>query len=365
MLLISLLSLAATAQSATNADFVKLKQLLLCDIETESDAVVHWARMSFHDLHLQRRPGLHGCLINPAFLNVPGNAGLEPPTIHLFNLVMEHFPHGTFSFGDVIAFSGKVGFEHVFRGINIPFKFGRSVCNQNEPTLGNANLPAGSIDTMDEMQVNLDYLNLTAQDMAILLAGGHGLDEAKADDSGFRGIFAHVDSGIDYILKTISLKWTPVVTEEGEFQYFNTKFDPEARDGHLRTPADMLFYPSFIPAGHPRDPRARPIEKQMLHYARQPYSVFHGVFAQVYGKMLAIGGGSTPYVDQPLGHFKCPKKKGKGGKGKEGKGGKGGKGKKGKKGKGGKLDDSQSSALSFIQCSAQLSLALIALVSFI
>jgi hypothetical protein len=76
--------------------------------------------------------------------------------------------------------------------------------------------------------------------------------------------------------------------------------------------------------------------------------------------MLAIGGGSTPYVDQPLGKFKCPKK------GKEGKGGKGGKGKegKGKKGKGGKLDAAKSSA-PFIQPSAQFSVLVILLAAII
>ena len=298
MLFISLLSFSASVGAVcVNSDFVKLKQILLCEIENTDDSITHWARMSFHDLHLQNNEGLHGCLINDAFLEVPGNDALAESTRRLFHLINENFPQGTLSFGDAIAFAGKIAFEYAFKGIDIPFKFGRNVCTQNTPTFGNASLPAGSIDSIAKLQPNLDYLGLTAMDMAILLAAGHGLEKAKADDSGFMGIFAHVHSGLDYIVKTFSLKWHPITTPKGEFQYYNKNIDTESDDGHIRTPSDILFYPSSIPDGYPKDPAAYPIENKLRAYTSQPSKVFYDDFTAVFAKMLDIDKGFIPFID--------------------------------------------------------------------
>jgi hypothetical protein len=310
------LSLVVLANALSDLEkFALLKEVLLCEAKHVSDAVEHWSRMSFHDLHLQNSASLRGCLINPGFLNHPGNRGLQEPTRRLFELVVEYLGENALNFGDVIAFSGKVGYESRFKNMNIPFTYGREGCKMANPSQIEGQLPGGTMVTMKEYQPFFNYLKISAEEMAILLAGGHGLKEARADDTEFRGRFAHVDSGRDYIIKNFKLQW--VATKiNGIVEYFNRDINPESTKGHIRTPAEMVFYPSTVPRGQFSDPTASSIEAFMRFFSTQPESTFDREFAKVYGKMLAIGGGTKPYSPVPnVRKFECWEKAGKGGKG--------------------------------------------------
>ena len=301
------LSLAAIVANAMSdlEKFALLKQVLLCEASHESDAVEHWSRMSFHDLHLQNSAMLRGCLINKDFLNHPGNRGLEEPTRRLFELVVEYLGENALSFGDVIAFSGKVGYESRFPHMNIPFSYGREYCEIESPDLNSVEPTSGSINSLEGLKYDFEYLGITPEEMAILIAGGHGLKEASADDTEFRGKFARVDSGRDYIIKNFNLQWFAMKIN-GIVQYFNGDKNPKSKKGLIRTPSEMVFYPSRVPQGYFRDYNATSVEDLMKYFSKSPEYVFNQAFSEVYGKMLAIGTSGKEYKEVPdAAYFKC------------------------------------------------------------
>ena len=303
------LSLVVLANALSDLEkFALLKEVLLCEAKHVSDAVEHWSRMSFHDLHLQNSASLRGCLINEDFLNHPANRGLQEPTRRLFELVVEYLGENALSFGDVIAFSGKVGYESRFPDMKIPFTYGRECCSINSPDPDSLEPASGYTNSLEGLKPTFEYLGITPKDMAILLAGGHGLKEARADDTEFKGRFANVNSGLQYIRKTFDLKWAAIKIN-GIVEFFNRDIDPDSKKGLIRTPADLIFYPSKVPKGYFRDLNANSIELSMKYYSKNPEHVFNHAFSKAYGKMLAIGSGDKKYIEvYNFVEFKCWKK---------------------------------------------------------
>ena len=304
MFLILLALLCAVAQSLTTVEkFALLKKALICEANAVENAVENWSRMSFHDLLLQTHPGIRGCLVNDDFMNHPNNVGLQEPTKKLMKIVMDTLGADSISFGDAIAFAGKVGYELRFPHMKISFSSGRKDCQIESLSLGNPP-PSPSIKVMSDLKSTWDFLGLTAEEMAILIAGGHGLREARARASAMWGRFALIDSGWDYIVKTFSLNWSAIIVNEVLEFISGTDQSNEV----LRTPSELLFYPSKVPEGNERDDSASGIEAIMRWFTTKDATVFDTAFAIIYGKMLAIGGDALTPLDEPLPDvsFTCP-----------------------------------------------------------
>ena len=291
------MSLSASAMAVTNDDFIALQSKLEEYIAQNPDVHIPMlVRNSFHDLFLQDKGGLHGCIVKPEFFSNFENVGLDVTNKDIKNLVKTNFPTTGFAFGDVIAFAGKVAIESALPCVNVDFKFNRDPCNMDPQESNRA--PSPFIDTIDQLGPMIDYLGggLTAEDIAILSVGGHAIKGADAAESGWHGIFATVSSGKDFIATTFSSTWKGI-SKGTLFEFFTGEtFDPKS--SIIRLPTDMIFFPSKVPAGSKVDKstEAKDIESKLRSFVDQDSSVFDTKFAQVYSKMLAIGGGNETFI---------------------------------------------------------------------
>lgn len=290
----------------TNSDFLKLKGKLQNYISKNPDRHIPLlVRFSFHDLFLQERGAMKGCIAKGEFMSNHENAGLEQTFIDLLTIVKTHFPKIGFSFGDVIAFAGKVAAETAYPCIKVPFKFNRSPCDTPKPN-ETVPAPSGFNSTIQMLKPSLDYLggSLSAEDIAILLAGAHGIKGARATGaSGWRGLFSNFSSGKAFITKTFQSIWTFLYADNEfgvAFQYFTgKKFDNVTNSSIIRLPVDMMFYPSKIQIEYVRDdnPLIWQIEGKLKGFITRPRNDFDQEFAKAYGKMLAIGDADMDYID--------------------------------------------------------------------
>lgn len=292
-----------------NSDFIKLKGKLQNYIAKNPDRHIPLlVRTSFHDLFLQQKGAARGCIARSDFLSHHENAGLDQTIKDLQNMVKADFRNIGFTFGDVVAFAGKVAAEAAYPCIKIPFKFNRASCDTKVPNLGQP-ATSGFNNTIVELRTTLEYLggSISPEDMAILFAGAHGIKGARATGaSEWRGRFSNFSSGKAFIAKTFSSVWT-FLFANNEFnigsQYFTgKKFDNVTNSTIIRLPSDMIFYPSKFPTGQwqptPDDsPEAFRIQEKLRSFTLRPRDVFDQVFAKAYGKMLAIGGGDKEYKD--------------------------------------------------------------------
>lgn len=275
------------ATDLTNQDFVNLKNALKQYVMQDPDRKVRkLVRLSFHDLATINSPGAvgsTGCIQNQAIQSLPGNEGLSDEISQLSAFVTSRFPTTPYSFGDVISLAGKVAVETAFPCINIPWKFGRSTC----ASISNPGaIPMGQISTVAEVTPFLNRYGLSQQELAVLLAGAHGIKGANAvvQDSGFgfrNTVFADVNSGLQWIIVTVG-PWGSVTAPNGFLQFIDRFF--------LRLPIDFLFFPSVADdSGGKGDPEAAPVESFMRSFLNQPRSAFDAEFEKVYAKMLEIG----------------------------------------------------------------------------
>ena len=288
-----------------NDDFIQLKKSLKTYIDKDPYRHIPLlVRASFHDLFLQDKAATHGCIMQTQFLKHPENAGLDRTILDLQTIVREEFPSIAFTFGDVIAFAGKVAAETAYPCIKIDFKFNRSPCKQQKPNLG---FPATDAfnNTLKELQTTLDYMgSITAEEMAILLAGAHGIKGARATGAlGWRGRFSDVNSGKAFIEKTFESTWTFLLANNpfkvASQYYTGDKFDNVTSSTIIRVPSDLLFYPIKVPNDRTKDegPQVMAIQAKLLDFTEKPRQVFDQEFAKAYSKMLAIGGGNLVYSD--------------------------------------------------------------------
>lgn len=298
-LLLSIISLSASVISVTNDDFIALEGKIKEFIAENPDRRIPLlVRNTFHDLFLQNKAGYHGCIMqNKDFAENIENAGLSAINDDLKNVIDSNFADTGFSLGDVTAFAGKVAVEAAYPCLNIDFKFNRSPCTENVPITANE-APSAFINSIKGLEGMFDYLDgaITSEDLAILFAGAHGIKGARLAPSGWFGVFATITSGKDFIEKTFSSIWKG--TSNGTlFQFFTgDTFDPET--SIIRLPSDMIFYPSKVPQGSPRDntAEAKAIEKTLKGFLDKDRSVFDTKFGEVFSKMLSIGEGNEKYV---------------------------------------------------------------------
>jgi hypothetical protein len=306
MLLLNLAYFITIAQAATQSDFDALKSKLLDYInEQPNRRIPLLVRNSFHDMFFQDTAGIRGCLASNSFLMAAGNEGLSPTNSELKALVSKDFPNADFTFGDVIAFAGKVAVESAYPCVKVPFNFGRSACSLANPNqTRNSEVPHGFENSLESLKPTLDYTGLTAEEMAILIAGAHGIKGAQAEPSGWIGTFSHFSSGKDYIVQSFNQIWQdskqlPLVT----LPQFVTSTD--LFGGLIRLPTDFLFFPSKVVGNNFKEQGATGIENTLKSFTTQPRQAFDDRFAQVYAKMLQIGFPSaqlTPFVDNsPVG----------------------------------------------------------------
>lgn len=278
---------AVYGQFGDQEDYHRLKASLVEFMHQDlTKNVPAFVRISFHDL--ANGFGPHGCFLDKSVQDLKGNAGMGDDVVRIAEYVKRKFPHAHYSFGDVLSLAGKVAVETAYPCMNIPWRFGRSRC----PSVENPGpFPDGSTITMNEINPFLHQYGLSPQEMAILIAGSHGIAHAAADpdNAGFgtkTGTpFALVNSGKDWILKTVG-HWDAVKSPLG--------FPQLIYENLLRLPIDLLFFPSIAdqyggPVGLRGDPAARPVEGFMRSFLERDRSAFDIQFAQVFSKMLEIG----------------------------------------------------------------------------
>jgi hypothetical protein len=308
--LFTILSLSVSAQSVktpvTNADFIDLEVKIKEFIAGKPDRRIPLlVRNVFHDLFLQKKAGYHGCIMKSDFVENLENGGLAGINENLSSLISTNFADKAFSLGDVIAFSGKVAVEAAYPCLNIDFKFNRSPCVEDEPVISNE-APSAFIDSIEGLEGMFKYLgnDITAEDMAILFAGAHGIKGARAGPSGWFGVFATVTSGKNFIAKTFSSIWKGT-SERTLFQFFTgDTFNRES--SIIRLPSDMIFYPSKVPKGSRKDDSAQAtnIENVLRGFLNQDRTVFDKRFEQAFTKMLRIGNGDQTFVSNKT--SQCP-----------------------------------------------------------
>ena len=280
----------------SNTDFLELKQSLKEYILTDpTEKIVKFVRMSFHDL-INYNPdthtgGPHGCIAMKPIIDFSENNGLSEQVLDLQSHVTNNFPNVNFTFGDVISLAGKVAVETAYPCMQIKWRYGRTECsNVDEVASG----PSGKINNLEQYQPFLNRYGLTAQEMAILTAGSHGLSAAAADveNSGFGTFdFSDVYSGQQWIINTLKFNWVQNTSSAGNLQYETYLANDTT---FMRLPSDLVFFPSVT-----NDPSqdAIYIENQMTFYTHQDRSTFDQDFATVYSKMLEIGVNNDHLVD--------------------------------------------------------------------
>jgi len=288
------------ANSPVTNDFVALKRKLQEYIAQDPDRRIPLlVRNSFHDLFLlEDKASIHGCIAKDDFKNNRENAGLETTIADLQNIVRQNFPNTGFTFGDVVAFSGKIAVESAYPCINIKFKFNRSPCVQEKAENGNE-APSAFIDEIEGLEQMFSYLggSISPEEMAILFAGAHGIKGARLGPSGWRGVYATFSSGRQFIVDTFSKTWKFI--NRGTLDQFFTGDNFNPQSSIVRLPTDMIFYPSKVPNGSKKDdsPEAQAIENRLRAFTTQDRGVFDQAFARAYEKMIAIGNGDQDFVE--------------------------------------------------------------------
>ena len=286
-----ILSSALASAPAGNQDFVRLQSSLKQFIQSHGDGPTRniplLVRASFHDLAaLDGANGLgpQGCLLNKQIQDIKENAGLNPIMQQLSAFVATSFPSTSFAFGDVVSLAGKVAVETAYPCMQIKWSFGRKSCSI---TGAPGAIPAGNITHLSELQPFLKRYGLSAEEMAILIAGAHGINGAKAttQNSGFgTQIFAGKNSGQNWIDLTFKLPW--LATPSGFFANDPFPLSPPI----MRLPIDMLFFPTVSRKNDGVvDTQSQPVETFLQSFTKQDRSVFDQEFAKVYAKMLEIG----------------------------------------------------------------------------
>lgn len=292
------MSIIGLVKSATNEDFVALKG----KIQGYINADVHrriplLVRNVFHDLFLQDKAGLHGCIVESGGAG-PGNEGLSQVNADLKQLIQNDFKDKGFTFGDVAAFASKVALETAYPCINIPFKFNRGKCTQTALNTGNAPTDP-DIDTIAGLKGSLDYLGLSPREIAILQIGAHAIKGARGDKSGWKGVFSdEPTSGKAYIKRTFESSWTAISGPLTRFQFFTGgNFNPTS--SIIRLASELIFFSDVVPNGSTKDTsaEANAIQEELRGFTTKSRDAFDQEFAKVFEKMLMIGGGDQSFTE--------------------------------------------------------------------
>lgn len=290
--LVAAQSTTAAAKILTNQDYVNLKtsitRFILSTGEGPERNLALLVRLSFHDIALfnGKTFGPQGCLVAASIQAIPGNAGLSQVIQDLTAWVQKELPGIHYPAGDVFSFAGKIATELAFPCMNIPWGFGRVECAAN-PQVGPDNvIPDAKFTTTAEIDPITDNYGLNPTEMAVLLAGAHGMAKARveAKSTDFSdGTFAIVNSGFDWLEKTFNQPWTIRKSAKGQNEFVG-------QSGLVRLPIDLLWFPTVAKAsGGVADRKANPIEANMKRFLSGGRNNFDMSYQSVYAKLLNVG----------------------------------------------------------------------------
>ena len=282
----------AAAKILTNQDYVNLKtsitRFILSTGEGPERNIALLVRLSFHDIALfnGKTFGPQGCLVAASIQAIPGNAGLSPVIQDLTAWIQKELPGLHYPAGDVFSFAGKIATELAYPCINIPWGFGRVECAAN-PKVGADNvIPDAKFTTTAEIDAVTDNYGLNPTEMAVLLAGAHGMAKARveAKSTDFSdGTFATVNSGFDWLEKTFNQPWRIRKSAKGQNEFVG-------QTGLVRLPIDLLWFPTVAKAsGGVADRKANPIEANMKRFLSGGRNNFDMSYQSVYTKLLNVG----------------------------------------------------------------------------
>ena len=173
----------------------------------DSDAVPHWARSSFHDLvnfdPATGQGGPNGCMKDDPVRSMAQNAQLDTTIRQLNLLVHQKLPGIEFPFGDVISLAGKVAIEKALPCIRIKWRPGRPPCGVEKE-----GGPSGGMTTFKELTPFMNRYGLNATEFAVLLAGTHGLKDAKLHTKPHGELpWVSSNSGLEFIKNSFDSIW--------------------------------------------------------------------------------------------------------------------------------------------------------------
>ena len=294
------------SQAPEMSDYYMLYDVLRTESKSNSDAVPHWTRSSFHDLvnfdPTTGQGGPHGCMKDDPVRSMAQNAQLDTTIRQLNLLVHQKLPGIQFPFGDVISLAGKVAIEEALPCIRIKWRPGRPACGF-EVEGG----PSGGMTTFKQLTPFRKRYGLNATEFAILLAGTHGLKGAKLHTLPLGELpWVSSNSGLEYIKNSFNCLWywfalmdrnIKRVPKDWQLETGGITHVYEAQS-KIRLPVDMMFFPSKIASSVPISSRSvtrvddefERVEAYLKNIATSnSESEFNIEFAQVYEKMLEIG----------------------------------------------------------------------------
>ena len=234
-----------------------------------------------------------GCILTKP---MKSNEQLHSPMADLATFVQERFPNHSFSFGDIVSLAGKAALEVALPCTRIRWRPGRKDCTDLDEVEDG---PDGKMDQLQTLRPFLDRYNLTVIEMAILLAGSHGLKDAKMQSNSNLPMHRKRNSGTLWIRDTSGDGWT----------YFNTTLNPAFKgNGVVRLPIDMLFFPSILhqasteggngPFPHEDLEMRNFYEDDVVALGVLNDKVFNARYADLMSRILDMGTGSTlPWAD--------------------------------------------------------------------
>ncbi|KAJ2999712.1 hypothetical protein HDV02_001955 [Globomyces sp. JEL0801] len=173
-----------------------------------------------------------------------------------------------------------VAVELAYPCIQIRWRYGRSPCKMGE-------LPLAPVDITSSQQLEpfLNRYGLTRMEMAVLIAGTHGLKNAKS----IHGVFGYGD-GVAWIRDSMGLEWK-LQSSAGVIWYNSWN----GFDNLIRLPSDMMFFPRVLRT-RPIDYPFLDIELGLKELGKNPPS-FYADFERVFAKMLEIGVANDSMVE--------------------------------------------------------------------
>jgi hypothetical protein len=290
-----LLGAILTKRVPVMQDFSNLYSTLRAYADDESSAIPHWLRSSFHDLAnfdpVKKLGGPHGCMRDDPVRLMPQNSQLDLTIRELNLLIHETFPDIDFAFGDVISLAGKVAIEKIYPCLRIKWRPGRSQCGHEEE-----GAPGPDIQSHSQLKPFLDRYGFSARELALLLAGTHGLNLAVIHTDIKNELpMARVTSVKRYITDALTAKWH-ILEDEKPQTPMRCVFEGETDEGPVyRTPVDMMFYPTSVSKARGKrrfkvsDPKMISVETYLTNVANMTDFQVQKKFGKVFEKMLEIG----------------------------------------------------------------------------
>jgi hypothetical protein len=285
------LQIALFPLTSLSYTYKQLYDILVQDLQGNPKKIPAFSRSAFHDV-MNWNPAKNqtvgrGCI---AVVPMKQNEPLMESINQLKELVQLQLPNHTFSFGDIVSLAGKAALEVALPCIIIKWRPGRKDCEDRKEIEDG---PDGKIDRLEQLRPFLTRYNLSVIEMAIVLAGSHGLQDARMKSNGNLPMARKKNSGTLWIRETSGDGWT----------YFNQSVNPAFRgNGVVRLPIDMLFFPSILhqasseggtPFPHEDLEMRNDYEDDVVALGMKTEKQFNERYAALMSRILDMGIGST------------------------------------------------------------------------